>query len=91
MNSSSSSTRKRKHEEISSLNGNSNEASDLTKNMEAPPAQPHVEEVHVPKSLGIKKENTDFQPYRNGTLIDLDEENNHNNEENKVCFTDNAS
>lgn len=83
MNSSSSSTRKRKHEEISSLNGNSNEASDLTKNMDAPPAQPHVEEVHVPKSLGIKKENPDFQPYRNGTLIDLDEENNHNNEENK--------
>ncbi len=87
---SSGNTRKRKHEEISSssiansINGNSNEAADLTKNMEAPPAQPHVEEVQMPKSLNIKKENSDYQPYRNGTIIDLDDDNNHNsNEENK--------
>ncbi len=90
--SATSGTRKRKHEEISSAstNGsssssNSSEATDLTKNMEAPTAQPHVEEVYVPKNAHIKKENSDYQPYRNGTLIDLDEENNHNsNEENKV-------
>jgi SWI/SNF related-matrix-associated actin-dependent regulator of chromatin subfamily C len=86
--------RKRKHEEISSssanikdkdLNGDSNDAGDLTKNMEAPPAQPHVEEVTIPKNVNnsIKKENTDYQPYRNGTLIDLDEDNHNSNEENK--------
>ena len=52
--------------------------------MEAPLAQPHVEEVLIPKNVNIKKETTDFQPYRNGTFIDLDEENNQNsNEENK--------
>jgi hypothetical protein len=86
------STRKRKHEEISTVgannntkeNGNSNDL-DLTKNMEAPLAQPHVEEVNIPKSVNIKKETNDYQPYRNGTLIDLDEDNNTNsNEENKV-------
>jgi SWI/SNF related-matrix-associated actin-dependent regulator of chromatin subfamily C len=76
------SNRKRKHEdtkdkENGSLIGNdSNDASDLTKNMEAPMAQPHVEEVHAPKNLNIKKESNDYQPYRNGTLIDLDEETN---------------
>ncbi len=85
------STRKRKHEEINTTggsvggvasatnlkeNGNSNE-SDLTKNMEAPMAQPHVEEVHVPKNVNIKKESSDYLPYRNGTLIDLDEDKNH--------------
>ena len=64
-------------------NGNSNDT-DLTKHMDAPLAQPHVEEVHIPKNVNIKKESTDYQPYRNGTLIDLDEENNqNNNEENK--------
>ena len=80
-------TRKRKHEEISSTtNGNSNESA-LTKGMEAPNAQPHVEEVQIPKTTNIKKENSDYQPYRNGTLIDMDEDNNHNsNEENKVLF-----
>ena len=71
-------TRKRKHDEISTNskdkeNGDAGE--DLTKNMEAPMAQPHVEEVHMPKNVNIKKEGTDYQPYRNGTLIDLDEEN----------------
>ena len=56
--------------------------------MDAPPAQPHVEEVHIPKNVNIKKESTDYQPFRNGTLIDLDEENNQNgNEENKVCLS----
>ena len=72
-------TRKRKHEEMSTKdkeNGaDSNEPADLTKSMEAPLSQPHVEEVQIPKSVNIKKEGTDYQPYRNGTLIDLDEEN----------------
>lgn len=89
-NNSTSTRTKRKHDEISSAAAAtkdqaelSNDA-DLTKNMEAPPAQPHVEEVHIGKGVNVKKENTDYQPYRNGTLIDLDEENNHNsNEENK--------
>ncbi len=85
--------RKRKHEEInnkdlnSKENGDSNmDNSDLTKNMDAPPAQPHVEEVQVPKHhQSIKKEGPgggggDFQPYRNGTLIDLDEDNNNESE-----------
>lgn len=92
-----SANRKRKHEEISSIgsslnlnlkeNCDSNDA-DLTKNLDAPQPQPHVEEVHIPKNLHVKKETTDYQPYKNGTLIDLDEEsphnnNNNNNEENK--------
>ena len=87
--------RKRKHEEISSAgvalgnslkeNGDSIvDPSDLTKHLDAPPSQPHVEEVHVPKSVNIKKESSDYQPNRNGTYIDLDEENNqNNNDENK--------
>ena len=78
--------RKRKHEEISNAgvakeNGDSTDHCDLTKSMEAPLAQPHVEEVHVPKNMIIKKETTDYQPYRNGTFIDLDAENNQNNSE----------
>ena len=73
-------TRKRKHEEISTSNSKDKEngdttSEDLTKNMDAPMAQPHVEEVHMPKNVNVKKEGTDYQPYRNGTLIDLDEEN----------------
>jgi SWI/SNF related-matrix-associated actin-dependent regulator of chromatin subfamily C len=85
-------TRKRKHDETKDSD-NSNDTNDLTKSMDAPPVQPHVEEVHIPKSINIKKENSDsrdYQPHRNGTLIDLDEENNSNtatpnsnNEENK--------
>jgi len=64
-------------------NGNStNSESDLTKNMEAPMAQPHVEEVHVPKNVNIKKESSDYLPYRNGTFIDLDEDKNHNSNSN---------
>ena len=59
----------------STVKDKENAADDLTKNMEAPPAQPHIEEVHVPKHLAnVKKESSDYQPYRNGTLIDLDEE-----------------
>lgn len=56
--------------------------------MDAPPAQPHVEEVAGAK-LNVKKEGiaqNDQQPYRNGTMIDLDEDQpdkGHNNEENK--------
>lgn len=82
----SGSTRKRKHEEITSAtNGNSQEASDLTKGMDAPVSQPLVEEVQIPKNASIKKENSEYQPYRNGTMADLDEDNNqHSNEENKV-------
>ena len=80
-------TRKRKHDEISSNfkdkeNGDA-ASEDLTKSMEAPLAQPHVEEVHMPKNVNIKKEGTDYQPYRNGTLIDLDEENNATSDEKK--------
>lgn len=82
-----SSNRKRKHDEMSSKdreNGDSMGDSDLTRNMDAPQSQPHVEEVQVPK-LSVKKEtlNADYQPYRNGTLIDLDEDNHNSNEENK--------
>jgi SWI/SNF related-matrix-associated actin-dependent regulator of chromatin subfamily C len=103
------SSRKRKIEEISGTSGSNKESkengelnssagdADLTRNMEEPQSQPHVEEVHVPKNVNVKKESSDYQPYRNGTLIDLDEENNmsaalgsggnvginHNNEENK--------
>lgn len=81
-------TRKRKHEEISSAT-NGGVSEDLTKGMVAPVTQPHVEEVQVPKGTNIKKENSDYQPYRNGTLIDLDEDNNHNsNEENKVSSSE---
>lgn len=84
----SGSTRKRKHEEITSAsatNGNSQEASDLTKGMDAPVSQPLVEEVQIPKNANIKKENSEYQPYRNGSMADLDEDNNqHSNEENKV-------
>lgn len=87
-------TRKRKHEEISSSSNsnlkennkeNGDNSTDLTKNMDAPVAQPHVEPVQIPKNLNIKKENPDYHPYRNGTVIDLDEENNHvnSNDENK--------
>ena len=76
--------RKRKHDETKDKeNGGVDSINDdLTKNMEAPPAQPHVEEINVPKSVNIKKESTDYQPYRNGTLIDLDEENNDINDVN---------
>ena len=87
VNSQGGSTRKRKHEEITSAatNGSSQESTDLTKSMEAPLSQPLVEEVHIPKNSSIKKENSEYQPYRNGTIIDLDEDNNHHsNEENKV-------
>ena len=72
-------TRKRKYDEVSSSNKDKENgdttSEDLTKNMDAPLAQPHVEEVHMPKNVNLKKETTDYQPYRNGTLIDLDEEN----------------
>ncbi len=72
-------TRKRKYDEVSSSNKDKENgdttSEDLTKNMDAPLAQPHVEEVHMPKNVNRKKETTDYQPYRNGTLIDLDEEN----------------
>ena len=72
---------KRKHDEISSNskdkeNGDAASTEDLTKNMDAPMAQPHVEEVHMPKNVNIKKEGTDYQPYRNGTIMDLDENEN---------------
>lgn len=86
VNSQGGSTRKRKHEEITSAsatNGNSQEA-DLTKGMDTPVSQPLVEEVQIPKNANIKKENSEYQPYRNGTMVDLDEDNNqHSNEENK--------
>jgi SWI/SNF related-matrix-associated actin-dependent regulator of chromatin subfamily C len=84
-NQSSGVGRKRKHDETKDKeNGGADSTNDdLTKNMEAPPAQPHVEEVHIPKNVNIKKESTDYQPYRNGTLIDLDEENNDTDSNNK--------
>lgn len=57
---------------------------DLTKDMKSPAAQPNVQPVQVTKNVNVKKEQTDFTPYRNGTVIDLDEEQNQNsNEENK--------
>lgn len=75
------STRKRKHEEMSSSakdkeNGAESNDADLTKSLEAPLSQPHVDEVQIQAKSGhVKKEGADYQPYRNGTLIDLDEEN----------------
>lgn len=85
---------KRKHEEMkeaaaaaaASSNHNNH---DLTEGMEAPPAQPHVEEVANTGGRTVKKEATQqqadvVQPYRNGTLIDLDEDANEKaHEENK--------
>lgn len=79
---------KRKHEEMkeaaaaAAATSNNHNNHDLTEGMEAPAAQPHVEEVAsaaASSSKGVKKEaqaqSADMQPYRNGTLIDLDEEN----------------
>lgn len=89
---------KRKHEEMKEAAAAAAAASsnhnnhDLTESMDAPTSQPHVEEVAVTTGKaagGVKKESStqpsaDMQPYRNGTLIDLDEEaNDKAHEENK--------
>lgn len=78
--------RKRKHEDGPAAAKDKDEhvGVDLTKDMKSPLVQPSVTPVPVPKSVNVKKEQTEYVPYRNGTLIDLDEEQNQNsNEENK--------
>ncbi|KAK7864658.1 hypothetical protein R5R35_012427 [Gryllus longicercus] len=50
------------------------EADDLTKDMEEPPAEPNIQEVTILKPGSSSKKDSDLQPIKGGTVTDLDEE-----------------
>ena len=51
------------------------EEDDLTKDMDDPMPEPNIQEVSVPRIVNVKSHrDTDFQPARGSTLMDVDEE-----------------
>jgi len=51
------------------------EEDDLTKDMDDPSSEPNIQEVAIPRVLNVKSHrDSDLQPSRGGTLMDVDEE-----------------
>ena len=51
------------------------EEDDLTKDMDDPTPEPNIQEVAIPRVVNVKSHrDSDLQPTRGGTLMDIDEE-----------------
>lgn len=57
-----------------------NDDDDLTKDMEDPPAEPSVAEVNVSKPAMSSKKDSDLQPVKGGTVHDLDDDGDKNDD-----------
>ncbi|XP_049864121.1 SWI/SNF complex subunit SMARCC2 isoform X2 [Schistocerca gregaria] len=69
---------------ISKKHKSEEEADDLTKEMEEPPAEPSIQEVTVPKQGSSSKKDNDLQPIKGGTVTDLDEETDNKGEDSQT-------